>query len=81
MMGCSKDENPADDVDPVVDEDNDGYPSTEDCDDGDSSVNPGAPETCDGKDNDCDDIIDEDATDVRPFFKDGDGDAYGDPMN
>ncbi|MBM4366207.1 MAG: putative metal-binding motif-containing protein [Deltaproteobacteria bacterium] len=36
---------------------------TEDCDDGSSSVNPGATETCDGVDNDCDgavDFVDED---------------------
>ncbi len=37
-----------------VDEDGDGALSDVDCDDLDSSVYPGAPELCDGKDNDCD---------------------------
>ena len=39
----------------VVDADGDGYsPSAGDCNDSDASVHPGAPELCDGKDNDCD---------------------------
>jgi hypothetical protein len=39
----------------IVDADGDGVsPSEGDCDDGDASVYPGAPEACDGKDNDCD---------------------------
>ncbi|MCB9793068.1 MAG: hypothetical protein H6741_10115 [Alphaproteobacteria bacterium] len=32
----------------------------DDCDDSDASVWPGAPEDCDGVDNDCDDAVDED---------------------
>ena len=43
-----------------LDEDGDGYDSSEDCDDADASVRPGAVEICDGVDNDCDDQIDED---------------------
>jgi hypothetical protein len=36
------------------DADDDGYSDCEgDCDDGDPTVNPAAPEVCDGKDNDC----------------------------
>lgn len=35
------------------DRDRDGYPSFEDCNDNDASVHPGAPELCDGVDNDC----------------------------
>ena len=38
----------------MTDGDGDGSPAYLDCDDGDSSVFPGAVEICDGKDNDCD---------------------------
>jgi hypothetical protein len=38
--------------------DNDGYTEAEgDCDDHNAAIYPGAPELCDGKDNDCDQII------------------------
>ncbi len=52
---------------PVLDEDGDGWFSDEDCDDHDAQVWPGAPEACDGRDNDCDGSVDED------FDHDGDG--------
>jgi RHS repeat-associated protein len=42
-----------------VDLDGDGFYSDEDCMDSDPSVFPGAPEFCDGIDNDCDGEIDE----------------------
>jgi len=41
-----------------ADDDGDGVPADEDCDDGDPSAYPGAEEICDGVDNDCDTIVD-----------------------
>ncbi|MEL6342498.1 MAG: putative metal-binding motif-containing protein [Myxococcota bacterium] len=62
--------------DTVADEDKDGFTRDVDCDDADFAVNPGAPELCDGIDNNCDDIVDEGAT--TTYYPDGDGDGYGD---
>jgi hypothetical protein len=45
-----------------LDGDGDGFPASEDCDDGDASVNAGATEICDGADNDCDGEVDEGVT-------------------
>ena len=62
---------------PIEDHDGDGYDNTVDCDDTDASTYPGAPETCDGNDNDCDGSADEGlGTD---WYADSDGDSYGDP--
>ena len=47
-----------------------------DCNDDDSTVHPGAPELCDGRDNDCNGKID-DGLVMRPFYWDGDKDGYG----
>jgi len=44
---------------PPVDGDNDGVTSDLDCNDGDPTIFPGAPELCDGKDNNCDRNVDE----------------------
>ena len=50
-----------------------------DCDDGDTGINPGASEYCDGVDNDCDGDVDEDsAVDATAWHPDLDGDGYGD---
>ncbi|MFT5681564.1 MAG: hypothetical protein ACI8RZ_002470 [Myxococcota bacterium] len=49
-----------------------------DCDDEDSEISPDADEVCDGVDNNCDDITDEDATDTAIFYADSDSDGYGD---
>ena len=50
-----------------------------DCDDGDDDTNPDATEMCDGDDNDCDGLTDEeDAADAIEFYADDDGDGYGD---
>ncbi|MFN7147036.1 MAG: putative metal-binding motif-containing protein, partial [Myxococcota bacterium] len=58
-----------------------GYVATaDDCDDTRASVRPGAVETCDEVDQDCDGTADEDAADVATFHLDLDGDGYGDPV-
>ena len=50
--------------------------SSDDCDDADGSRYPGATETCDGDDDDCDGTVDEDATDADPWYRDLDADGY-----
>jgi len=50
-----------------------------DCDDADATAYPGAPELCDGADDDCDGTVDEDdALDASTWYADTDGDGYGD---
>jgi hypothetical protein len=77
-----------------MDDDNDGYVSCtlvgawqgsagvvggDDCDDTNPNVNPGATEVCDGIDNDCNNLIDENGNNI--YYADVDGDTYGDPNN
>ncbi|MCP4806565.1 MAG: hypothetical protein GY913_01110 [Proteobacteria bacterium] len=51
----------------------------DDCDDSDKWVNPSAPETCNGIDDDCDITIDnDDAIDASTWHVDWDSDGYGD---
>ncbi len=51
-----------------------------DCDDSNAALNPDAAERCDGYDNDCDGVTDnDDAVDASTWYVDGDGDGYGDP--
>ena len=54
-----------------------------DCDDADADAFPGAAEICDGADNDCDDLVDDDdgdldATTTTTWYADDDADGYGD---
>ncbi|MCC7541895.1 MAG: putative metal-binding motif-containing protein [Deltaproteobacteria bacterium] len=45
---------------PTVDEDRDGFtPADGDCDDTNADVRPRSPETCNGRDDDCDGLLDE----------------------
>ena len=49
-----------------------------DCDDSDASVHPGAAESCDSVDSDCDgSTTDSDAVGGWPYFPDADGDGFG----
>jgi hypothetical protein len=57
-----------------------GYATVDgDCNDGYALEYPGAPERCDGYDNDCDRATDEEGSDGGPWYTDADGDGYGDP--
>ena len=48
-----------------MDADGDGFARSEDCDDRDPSTYPGAPEQCDGLDNDCDGTVDDNLHSMR----------------
>ncbi len=59
-----------------------GVERTGDCDDSDFEVNPRAPEVCDGVDNDCDGLVDDEdpsLVDAYVFYVDEDGDGFGHP--
>ena len=58
-----------------------GIQQADDCNDKDDSVFPGAPETCDQVDQDCDGRPDNKPVDGRTFYVDADQDGFGDPLN
>jgi hypothetical protein len=49
--------------------------NADDCDDADEGVNPGAAESCNSTDDDCDGTTDEGVT--TTYYRDADGDTYG----
>jgi hypothetical protein len=61
-----------------VDQDGDGFAAADDCNDQDPGVHPYADEVCDGVDQDCDGIVDEDSVDAFTWFPDDDADGFGD---
>jgi hypothetical protein len=76
--GPSEKSGPAvEEQDSAVDPDGDGFYGTEDCAEGDVAVHPGAPEVCDGVDNDCDGQVDEGVE--QTWYADRDDDGFGDP--
>lgn len=50
----------------------------EDCNDAEADMYPTNPEVCDGLDNDCNTLVDDDATDATVFYTDADNDGFGD---
>jgi len=53
-----------------------------DCDDDDASIHPGAAEVCNSLDDDCDGLADgqdDDVVGASTWYRDDDGDGYGDP--
>jgi hypothetical protein len=52
-----------------------------DCDDSTANRSPDNAELCDGIDNNCDLLTDNDAVDAPTWFLDNDGDGFGDPNN
>ncbi len=69
-----------DDREAELDADGDGHVPVlnggADCDDGDASVFPGAPERCNGVDDDCDGDIDDSPVDPPTWYGDADGDGF-----
>ncbi len=80
--GAARDAGPVPGV--CLDNDGDGVPGTGDCEDvspvdcndADPSVNPGAAELCNGRDENCDGTVDEGLSPL-PFYRDNDGDGVG----
>jgi len=59
----------------VTDDDGDGYSEDDgDCDDTDLGINPGATETCNGLDDNCNGQVDDV---LSVWYQDGDGDGWG----
>ena len=62
---------------PVPDADHDGFSADVDCDDSEADAFPGAVEFCDGIDNNCNGLVDDEAIDATPWYRDEDADRFG----
>jgi len=67
------------------DADGDGFQDTAcggtDCNDANASIHPGAPEYCNGIDDDCDGIPDNNPVNPNTYYQDIDGDGFGNPLS
>lgn len=61
----------------LTDGDGDGFVNEDDCDDARVEVFPGATESCNSTDDDCNGEVDEDAIDAVLWYLDADGDGVG----
>ncbi len=84
VVGCAdessqrKETGDLDDSGSGSEDDRDGDGFTDDCDDDNADIYPGAAEFCDGLDNDCNGVVDDGAIDALPWYADNDGDGFGD---
>ena len=65
----------------LIDQDQDGFSSSVDCNDQDPNIHPTASEICDGIDNDCNELsddLDPNISGQTTYYLDRDGDGFGD---
>jgi hypothetical protein len=62
---------------PIAGCDTSAVANSDDCNDADAAVHPGANEICNGTDDDCDRRVDVGSSDARTWYADGDGDGFG----
>ncbi len=75
VSGCKGGPNDSGDA---IDADGDGWPVETDCDDSDPEISPSQPELCNGIDDNCDGLIDDETSlDAPAWHPDLDGDGYG----
>jgi hypothetical protein len=77
-VGCANSDDKDAALSPYIDNDQDGFPETTDCNDKNPAIHPDASEMCDEIDNNCDGTIDEDGSfDAPLWYYDQDGDGFG----